>query len=55
MFRVGAAFDTITYGLSALLKLFEKFGRQGGEGNRIKKIIKSFETHNDLEVQKRAC
>jgi hypothetical protein len=25
MFRIGAAFDTITYGLSALLKLFEKF------------------------------
>jgi len=34
------------------LKLHEKFP---SEKVRIAKIIKSFETHSDLEVQKRAC
>ena len=52
MFRIGVAFDTIAYGLSALLKLHEKFT---SERERIAKMIKSFENHSDLEVQKRAC
>jgi hypothetical protein len=39
MFRIGVAFDTIAYGLSALLKLHEKFP---SEKERISKMIKSF-------------
>lgn len=45
IFRVGVSFDTITYALSALLKLYEKFS---SERQRIQKIMKSFETHSDL-------
>ena len=51
LFRVGVLNDTISYGLSCLLKLHEKFG----DRSRIIKMIKSFESHSDLEVQKRAC
>jgi len=51
LFRVGVLNDTISYGLSSLLKMHEKFGDKG----RIMKMIKSFEAHSDLEVQKRAC
>ena len=45
IFRIGAAFDTITYALSALLKLHDKFP---SEKVRISRMIKSFETHSDL-------
>jgi len=45
LFRIGVAFDTVAYGLSALLKLYEKFPSEKG---RIAKMIKSFETHSDL-------
>jgi hypothetical protein len=51
IFKVGTVNDTISYGLSTLLKLYEKFSDQ----SRIKKMIQSFEAHSDLEVQKRAC
>ena len=51
IFRVGIHNDTISYGLSCLLKLYEKFSTK----DRISKMIKSFEAHSDLEVQKRAC
>lgn len=53
LFRMGAASETIEYGLSALFKLHDKFGAELRE--RIVKMIKSFESHSDLEVQKRAC
>ena len=53
LFRPGAADETIEYGLSALFKLHDKFGGELRE--RIVKMIKSFESHSDLEVQKRAC
>lgn len=45
LFRIGVSFDTVAYGLSALLKLYEKFP---SEKARIAKMIKSFETHSDL-------
>lgn len=51
LFRAGVLNDTVSYGLSCLLKLYEKFG----DKTRIVKMIKSFEAHSDLEVQKRAC
>lgn len=52
IFRVGAANETIEYGLSALFKLYDKFESLR---ERILKMIRSFESHSDLEVQKRAC
>jgi len=51
IFKVGILNDTISYGLSCLLKLYEKFSNK----ERIAKMIRSFEAHSDLEVQKRAC
>ena len=51
IFKIGIGNDTISYGLSTLLKLYEKFR----ERDRITKMIRSFEAHSDLEVQKRAC
>lgn len=51
IFKVGIANDTISYGLSTLLKLYEKFTNK----ERIVKMVRSFETHSDMEVQKRAC
>lgn len=51
IFKAGIENDTISYGLSCLLKLFEKFSNK----ERIAKMIKSFEAHSDMEVQKRAC
>lgn len=45
LFRIGVSFDTIAYGLSALLKLYDKFP---SEKAKISKMIKSFETHSDL-------
>lgn len=51
IFKVGIVNDTISYGLSCLLKLYEKFSNK----ERIQKMIRSFEAHSDLEVQKRAC
>jgi hypothetical protein len=45
IFKVNIANDTVAYGLSALLKLHDKFI---GERERILKMIKSFENHNDL-------
>ena len=53
LFRPTVATETIEYGLSSLFKLFDKFSPQLRE--RIFKMIKSFENHSDLEVQKRAC
>ena len=53
IFRPVAANETIEYGLSALFKLYDKFSNDLKE--RILKMIKSFESHSDLEVQKRAC
>lgn len=44
IFKVGIANDTIAYGLSTLLKLYEKFSSR----DRIVKMIRSFETHSDL-------
>ena len=51
IFKHGINNDTISYGLSCLLKLYEKFSDKG----RIDKMIRSFEAHSDLQVQKRAC
>ena len=51
IFKIGIGNDTISYGLSTLLKLYEKFTQK----ERITKMIRSFEAHSDLEVQKRAC
>ncbi len=51
IFKAGISNDTISYGLSCLLKLYERFQ----DKERINKMIKSFEAHSDLEVQKRAC
>ena len=51
IFKVSINNDTIAYGLSCLLKLYEKFSNK----ERIHKMIRSFEAHSDLEVQKRAC
>ena len=53
IFRPVTANETIEYGLSALFKLYDKFANEHKE--RILKMIKSFESHSDLEVQKRAC
>ncbi len=53
VFRPAAANETIEYGLSSLFKLYDKFGNQHKE--RILNIIKSFQSHSFLEVQKRAC
>ena len=55
IFRVGVASYTISYALFTLLKLYEKFKDQEGIRERILKIVRSFENHADLEVQKRAC
>lgn len=44
--------ETIEYGLSALFKLYDRYPSLQ---ERILKIIKSFESHSELEVQKRAC
>lgn len=44
IFKAGICNDTIAYGLSCLLKLFEKFTNR----ERITKMLKSFETHSDL-------
>lgn len=52
VFRPGTTNETIEYGLSALFKLYDKFA---GSRERILKMIKTFESHSDLEVQKRAC
>ena len=52
VFRSGASPETLEYGLSALFKLFDKFGPLK---ERILKMIRSFESHSDIEVQKRAC
>ena len=51
IFKAGILNDTISYGLSCLLKLYERFTNK----ERINKMIRSFEAHSDLEVQKRAC
>lgn len=51
IFKAGIKHDTISYGLSCLLKLHEKFSNK----ERILKMIRSFEVHADMEVQKRAC
>ncbi len=51
LFRPGVSHDTVAYGLSCLLKLHEKYS----DKVRIAKMIKSFESNSDLEVQKRAC
>lgn len=52
IFRPGTANETIEYGLSSLFKLYDKFQSLK---ERILKMIRSFENHADLEVQKRAC
>ena len=52
IFRPGTANETIEYGLSSLFKLYDKFPSLK---ERILKMIRSFENHADLEVQKRAC
>lgn len=52
IFKNGIADETLEYGLSALFKLFGKF-KEFGE--RIGKMIRSFESNSNLEVQKRAC
>ncbi len=44
IFKVGVSNDTIAYGLSTLLKLYEKFSDKA----KIIKIISYFETHSDL-------
>lgn len=51
VFRPGVANETIEYGLTSLFKLYDKFSLK----DRILKMIRSFESHADLEVQKRAC
>ena len=51
IFKVSINNDTISYGLSCLLKLYERFSNK----ERITKMVRSFEAHSDLEVQKRAC
>jgi AP-1 complex subunit gamma-1 len=51
VFKAGILNDTISYGLSCLLKLYEKLSNK----ERVSKMIRSFEAHSDLEVQKRAC
>jgi hypothetical protein len=53
LFRPTVASETIEYGLTSLFKLYDKFSQQNKE--RIMKMIRSFESHSDLEVQKRAC
>ena len=45
IFRPTASPETLEYGLSALFKLFDKFG---GMRERILKMIRSFENHSDL-------
>jgi hypothetical protein len=44
IFKVGVGNDTVSYGLSTLLKLYEKFSNR----DRIVKMIRNFETHSDL-------
>ena len=44
VFKAGIKNDTISYGLSSLLKLYEKFSNK----ERINKMIRSFEAHSDL-------
>lgn len=44
IFKIGIGNDTISYGLSTLLKLYEKFRGK----DRISKMIRSFEAHSDL-------
>ena len=44
IFKVGISNDTISYGLSCLLKLYERFQNK----DRIAKMIRSFEAHSDL-------
>lgn len=52
MYKATATDETLEYGLTALFKLFDKFR---DESERIGKIIRTFESHANLEVQKRAC
>lgn len=52
IFKASVADETIQYGLTSLFKLYDKFRDQS---ERISKIIKSFESHSNLQVQKRAC
>ena len=44
IFKAGILNDTISYGLSCLLKLYEKLSNK----ERISKMIRSFEAHSDL-------
>jgi len=44
IFKAGIGNDTISYGMSCLLKLYERFT----DKNRILKMMGSFETHSDM-------